>query len=90
MLEVGKATSPSRDPRWLFAVSDGTNMHFDLLTAIYGVDGCKCDEESKQSVVSLDAIQTESQIIHDGHGIFSTVDEMWENVHGIPVSPDAL
>ena len=60
------------------------------LTTIDRVDGGKGGKNCQQGVASVDPIQTQGNIVHDCHSIFSAIDEMWEDVSGVIVTSYTL
>jgi hypothetical protein len=60
------------------------------LTAVQGVDRRKCNEYCKMISGLVNSVNTEGEIIHDGHGVFSAIDKMREYVSSVVVTTNAL
>jgi len=58
--------------------------------AVDRIDGSECDEKSQIGLRSVDAIEAEEDGSKNRHGVFAAVDQVWEHVLGVVVTPDAL
>lgn len=68
-----------------------TPIHDDIPhTAVYGIDCCKENEHRSQRICLVKSIEAQTHVIEDGTHVLSAIDEMWENISGVPVTAYAL
>lgn len=58
--------------------------------AVDAVDERKSDEECQRRPRAVDAVEGERDGRHDGHGVFTAVDQVREDVARVLVATDAL
>jgi hypothetical protein len=61
-----------------------------MLTAIYGVDGGKGDEEAQVGLTIPHAVEAKPHSRQDCHGVLSAVDEVRKHIPRVVVTSDAL